>query len=172
MTIYYNYFSAYPFQVLSNMYPCHLVVGELDFNSSEQLFQYYRLNGHPTYQAKVLSANNGFEAKAAAKHCFLKYPDQKKNEVRDKRAMLFALQIKYQQCPIFQQTLQQYKECELVEDATWGDDYWGMVKDEDGNYQGRNLCGKIMMLVRTGSMPIEYPENKMFQKIRENVQLF
>jgi ribA/ribD-fused uncharacterized protein len=36
----------------------------------------------------------------------------------------------------------------LVEGNTWGDDFWGMIKNADGEYVGDNYLGKILMQVR------------------------
>ncbi len=36
----------------------------------------------------------------------------------------------------------------LIEGNTWGDTRWGMVKDGNGKWTGRNELGKILMKVR------------------------
>jgi ribA/ribD-fused uncharacterized protein len=43
---------------------------------------------------------------------------------------------------------------ELQEGNTWGDTYWGRVKDIDGNWVGQNNLGKIIIDVR------EYLQNQ------------
>lgn len=37
---------------------------------------------------------------------------------------------------------------ELIEGNNWNDKIWGMVKNEDGEYEGKNNLGKIIMKVR------------------------
>lgn len=36
----------------------------------------------------------------------------------------------------------------LIEGNWWGDKYWGMVKDNNGFWQGDNFLGKLLMKVR------------------------
>ena len=36
----------------------------------------------------------------------------------------------------------------LIEGNWWNDDFWGMVKNERGEWEGANYLGKILMVVR------------------------
>lgn len=36
----------------------------------------------------------------------------------------------------------------LIEGNNWGDRFWGMVRDKDGQWEGENRLGKILMQVR------------------------
>jgi len=36
----------------------------------------------------------------------------------------------------------------LIEGNWWKDDYWGMVKDSEGNWKGENYLGRLLMAVR------------------------
>jgi predicted NAD-dependent protein-ADP-ribosyltransferase YbiA (DUF1768 family) len=36
----------------------------------------------------------------------------------------------------------------LVEGNTWGDKFWGAVKNKDGKWEGKNCLGKILMILR------------------------
>lgn len=36
----------------------------------------------------------------------------------------------------------------LIEGNYHGDDYWGMIRDKDGNWTGQNVLGKTLMVVR------------------------
>ena len=36
----------------------------------------------------------------------------------------------------------------LIEGNYHGDDYWGMIRDKNGNWTGQNVLGKTLMLVR------------------------
>lgn len=36
----------------------------------------------------------------------------------------------------------------LIEGNYHGDDYWGMIKDENGFWKGKNVLGSVLMLAR------------------------
>jgi len=36
----------------------------------------------------------------------------------------------------------------LIEGNYWGNNFWGMIKNKDGVWQGRNELGKILMKIR------------------------
>jgi len=40
------------------------------------------------------------------------------------------------------------KDAKLIEGNTWNDDFWGMIKNEKGKWEGNNYLGKILMAIR------------------------
>ena len=53
------------------------------------------------------------------------------------------------QDPVLKQKLLATADKRLVEANTWGDRIWGMVETKEGVFEGRNLLGKILMLIRS-----------------------
>lgn len=65
--------------------------------------------------------------------------DQVKDEM-----MWDGARMKFQQNPILRDMLLATENAELVHFAPWGDSYWGV----DRNMNGQNKHGKILMIVR------------------------
>lgn len=64
------------------------------------------------------------------------------------RAMRDTIGLKFASGSDLAETLLDTGDELLVEGNTWGDRFFGMVKDEDGVYQGQNWLGSLLMLRR------------------------
>lgn len=64
--------------------------------------------------------------------------------IRKDVVMLDAVRMKFGQSPELTEMLLATDGFDLVEYAPWGDTYWGV----DKNYEGQNKLGKILMRVR------------------------
>jgi ribA/ribD-fused uncharacterized protein len=74
------------------------------------------------------------------------------NSVRD-LVMLKALRLKFSQHDDLFNKLIATEDAELIEFAPWGDVYWGV----DKNYQGQNKLGQLLMKVRE-EMRVQYKD--------------
>jgi ribA/ribD-fused uncharacterized protein len=133
------------FQFLSNFYPCKLKLIETVFPSAEHFYQCckttdmvereaIRMAGHAA-RAKQLgdaavSIREGWEEK---KLIF----------------MTLAIRIKFSQNDDLKQMLLSTGDFPLVHFAPWGDKFWGVGKD----YEGENMQGKITMQIREELRP-------------------
>ena len=134
---------------LSNFYPCSLKFDGLTFNSAEHAYQYHKAKfyNRTDIMTDVLNARHASGAKKSTKT--LRETDAWLAS-RD-NLVLNILKYKYEQVPIFQQTLQhtahhQYRH-------TVSSTYWGT-----GNYgTGQNIFGKLLHTLVTNKLHIQPP---------------
>ena len=135
--------------VLSNMYACHLTYDGEEFNSVEQMFHLlvYRRVMELTKHCK-----NGFHVKEL---CNRYLREMERDEVLlDKYHILHLChQVKYECCQEFRDALRRSGDKPLVEWCYWiydnHIDTYGTYKDYDRNiYVGINLCGRSLMQLR------------------------
>ena len=139
--------------VLSNFYPCTLTVDNVQFGSSEQLFQYLCFEGNDKVQEKILKAATPLAVKRLAKYYA---PSCTITGDAQIPIMEFCLNLKNEQCPEFRQYLDAHPNDYFVEYAPWGDTMWGMTDtDSDlknvwrfGEVYGRNVVGTIIGDIR------------------------
>jgi ribA/ribD-fused uncharacterized protein len=68
-------------------------------------------------------------------------------EVR--RAVMYeVVREKFRQDPELRDKLRATGDATLIEGNTWGDRFWGMVQDAEGNWSGENRLGEVLMRVR------------------------
>lgn len=131
------------FRFLSNFYPCKIKAGG-DFNfvwpSGEHLF--FALGAvHSRDQDIIrLQLKSPAEVKKYSK-TMQKVDDW--HEMKD-HIMLYVSRLKFTQNDDLREMLLMTDGFELVHFAPWGDKYWGVGKD----MQGENKQGKILMQVR------------------------
>ena len=136
-------------KVLSNFYPCTIVLDDIKFGSSEQLFQYLIYTGNEKVQEKILKSSTPQKAKQLGKYYESACPISEEEQIE---IMRFCLRLKYEQCPEFGAYLGKHIGDTFVEYAPWGDTFWGM-DDVDkafryvwnyGEVCGRNVTGTIV----------------------------
>jgi hypothetical protein len=128
---------------MSNFSPHSVVYNGVKYKTSEHAFQAAKAASKKEHDW-VADAVSPLEAKRRGRKVKLKpYWD----EVRD-AVMLKVVLDKFWQNEDIAEKLVNTDEAFLIEGNNWHDDYWGMVKDADGNWRGRNQLGKTLMSVR------------------------
>lgn len=61
--------------------------------------------------------------------------------------MLKVIRLKFQH-PLMRHKLLSTEDAELWEGNIWGDDFWGVVRNTNGDWEGQNWLGRILMHVR------------------------
>lgn len=125
------------YEFLSNMYPTILYINGEMYPSAEHAFQAMKsLNRDDRIAVSV--CRSGKEAKEAGRLLTLRddWEDVKVD------IMLSILKAKFED-PELAQKLRETNGHTLVEENTWGDDFWGTC-----NNRGRNMLGELLMKVR------------------------
>jgi hypothetical protein len=138
IVIYFNSFDSY-FDFLSNFHPSPFTADSVSWPTVEHFYQ--------AQKAAVSQEKwNIWRAltPAAAKRMGKKVTVRKDWERIKDEVMLRGVREKFKQNPELRERLQRTRGFSLVEYAPWGDTYWGVGKD----YQGENRLGKILMRVR------------------------
>lgn len=143
--------------ILSNMYPCKITYQGMNFNSLEQMYQYYVNSNNSEAQNLILKCKNGKEAKKISKR-YYKYRDL---SFYDKyRLMMTCLEQKYLCCLDFRIKLMETNDLPLVEVTTWFDVKNGTIDgsklknyifngfDVRNSFIGMNLTGRCIMKIR------------------------
>lgn len=142
--------------ILGNFAAAKLVVDDVEFKNSEQLFQIMKFSDRETI-LKIYS-RNGLRLKWAAKS------GEKNGKCRQDwgkiiiDCMKFCLQTKYEQNDDFRAALNETKGHYIVEDQTKNNtskktgkvksaDTWGVILEGE-NYVGSNLLGRLLMELR------------------------
>lgn len=120
----------------------------------------YRTSEHAFQAAKAVSQEDHDWVASAASPLSAKHRGGKKgengrtveirpdwDEVKD-LIMLGIVYLKFAQNKGLADKLLATEDADLIEGNNWYDYYWGMVKDENGEWQGQNRLGRILMLVR------------------------
>lgn len=141
-------------EVLSNHHICELRYEGKIFKSSEHLFFWFRLYGHPEHQNKILEIDSPKDVKKTGTQ-LIKRLMIVDDIVRDVQLLRLAIRIKYNCCTEFREYLNKTNK-NIVEYAWWGDDFYGCV-DEDINLKynlnegwavGKNVCGRLIKEIR------------------------
>lgn len=142
---------------LSNFYPCRLQYNGLDFQSSEQLFNWLRFQGNKGGKRLtpedilngILSKRGLDNGRWVKAYCMSKegYIAESINQVE---CLKTAIETKYRCSGEFRERLKLSGDKWIVEDARGhGDNFWGCVyNSEIGLYEGVNVCGRLLMGVR------------------------
>ena len=135
-----------PWGIFGNFFPIPIIINNVSFKTSEQLFQLIKFKDEEPVKA-VYNANN---PKMTTKH----WEKTHRREDWGKMivdAMKFCLTQKYEQSEAFRQELERSKGKIIVEDQSGftkkNPDAWG-VKLRDDNYVGPNLLGRLLMELR------------------------
>jgi len=147
-----------PWGILGNFASTPIIINNVSFKTSEQLFQLMKFKDAEPVLA-VYHANN---PKMTAKHWekTLRREDWGQMIVD---AMKFCLTKKYEQNETFRQELERSKGKYIVEDQTSfpkkTPDTWG-VKLQGDNFVGPNLLGRLLMELRdNGKLDYRLPDD-------------
>ena len=127
---------------LSNMYECPVVYNGMTWRSSEHAYQAMKAT-NKIDMFKIKSARTPKMSKTVARQCDLR-PDWESIKVDIMREVVKA---KFSNAELAEQLLST-GDYELIEGNDWFDREWGCVKDEDGDWTGKNWLGVILMEVR------------------------
>ncbi len=142
---------------LSNFYPCRLQYNGLDFQSSEQLFNWLRFQGNKggkrltpedilqgILSKKGLDNGRWVKGYCASKEAFIN------DGINQVECLKTAIETKYRYSGEFRERLKLSVDKWIVEDASGhGDNFWGCVfNPASGYYEGVNVCGRLLMMVR------------------------
>ena len=135
-----------PWGIFGNFFPIPIIINNVSFKTSEQLFQLMKFKDEEHVKA-VYNANN---PKMTTKH----WEKTHRREDWGKMiidAMKFCLTQKYEQSEEFRQELERSKGKYIVEDQTSfpkkTPDTWG-VKQQGDDFVGPNLLGRLLMELR------------------------
>lgn len=135
-----------PWGIFGNFFPIPIIINNVSFKTSEQLFQLMKFKDEEPVKA-VYNANN---PKMTTKH----WEKTHRREDWGKMivdAMKYCLTQKYEQSEEFRQELERSKGKYIVEDQTSfpkkTPDTWG-VKQQGDDFVGPNLLGRLLMELR------------------------
>lgn len=131
------------YRFLSNFHIAPIAHNGIVYQTTEHFYQAKKTHDQTEFDA-IVAAETPKEAKRLGG--LVKMTESHKaywNNVRD-AYMLKALRLKFTQHDDLKDKLVATNDIELVEYAPWGDTYWGVNK----NYQGENKLGKLLMKVR------------------------
>lgn len=147
-----------PWGILGNFAATPIIINNVSFKTSEQLFQLMKFKDAESVLA-VYQANN---PKMIAKHWEKTHRREDWGQMIVD-AMKFCLGLKYEQNEAFCQELENTKGKYIVEDQTSfpkkTPDTWG-VKQQGDNFVGPNLLGRLLMELRdTGKLDYRLPDD-------------
>lgn len=175
--------------IMSNLYSgCSIPYSTCTFNSSEQLLFFVNFvkwgekackkNGEkykdvPSLVTTIdylIHLENGTQVKCnpRTKYFFENIQSWKKREFGLVKAnfikwkeLYFVIKLKYKYCEEFRKVLEKYKDKVYCENSIWGDNFYGVVFDDDiGKYRGINALGRVMKRV--------YLEREKIQEYQNN----
>lgn len=140
--------------IYSNFWPCKFTNGLVDFTTTEQAFMYHKalMMGDNTTASKILNTAHPKDCKQLGRE-IKNYDDELWSEIRF-GVMVYVNALKFSQNPDFSKELMETGDRILVEASPY-DKIWGIglglnnpdVYDES-KWQGQNLLGKALILVR------------------------
>lgn len=139
-----------PYGWMGNMYPCKLVHNDLEWKSTEAIFQSLRFNDEDIIESIRLS-KNGFDAKQVAIQNIDKMFIERLSK-QDIDNMRYCVGLKLDQNKDFKSLLLNTENLPIYEDVTKRGDvgsnlFWGAML-VNGNWVGENILGEIWMEFR------------------------
>ena len=133
--------------VLSNLFPCKIVLDNTTYNSTEQFYQHQKCRqlGQDDTADDVMTATTPKEARWKGKKCSV---DEDWTLSTGRRIMQKAIQLKMEQIPLFAQTIIENKDKHYVEATKhliWGSGVPLTAKSssDSAQWSGKNLLGQI-----------------------------
>lgn len=123
---------------MASFFFAKVVWEDIEFPTSEHAFQADKTLNMEERRAIAALSTPG-KAKRAGKRVKLR-PDWDKIRVD---RMLAIVEAKFKQNPELMERLIATGDAELIEGNTWNDTFWGVCRGK-----GRNILGKILMIVR------------------------
>jgi ribA/ribD-fused uncharacterized protein len=127
---------------LSNFFPSPIPYEDYTYPTVEHAYQASKSDTEGGRQ-RIQAAKQPGHAKRLGRKVPLR-PDWEDVKVD---IMESLLRLKFAD-PELQYLLKKTGDADLIEGNTWGDAYWGMVKDELGAWQGDNRLGYLLMKLR------------------------
>ena len=126
------------YRFLSNFYPSKFKYKDKIWPTVEHAYQATKTHD-PQRQEQIRKANKPGQAKRMGRAC----------DLRDdwEEVMGGLLERKFAK-PSLREKLVETHPATLIEGNHWGDDFWGVT--ERGEGEGRNMLGKLLMLLRMG----------------------
>lgn len=137
------------FAFLSNFYPCRLEYDGVAWGTSEQAYQAAKCLDAKDVKA-IRSTNSPGVAKKIGGSC-RRRADWEAVKVSIMRNILKA---KFSD-KILAEQLIATGDAELQERNSHFDAFWGLTKDEDGDWRGANHLGKLLMEIRKGLVEVK-----------------
>lgn len=135
--------------ILSNMYPVKIIYNDTLFYGVDHLFHFLLFYNHPEIQSKIMKKSKGICANYKAKEISKENANLIKEitEKQQRNLLKKCMRLKFNQSEECKKFLIDTEDDELIEFAFWGDTFWGCIL-KDGEYQGENNTGKILMELR------------------------
>ena len=135
------------YRFLSNFYPSEVTAewneDRVKVKTVEHAFQAAKAMRRADFDA-ICAAPTPGRAKRLGREIMLRPGwDAVKHDVMEK-----LVREKFQDPKLREKLLATRADAELIEGNTWGDVYWGAVATSDGQWEGENHLGKILMKVR------------------------
>lgn len=131
------------FLFLSNFYEIPVVYEGYCYRSAEHAFQAMKATNEKDRQY-VADAIDPKDAKYRGREIECR-PDWNAIKIDEMGKIVYC---KFSQNLTMADKLIATGDAVLIEGNWWRDDYWGMVRDPQGNWQGENYLGRILMAVR------------------------
>lgn len=136
---------------LSNFYEHPFYYNGLQWKTVEHAFQAAKCLRTDEYD-KIHAAKTPGEAKRLGRKVSLRPDwDEARNDV-----MRECLLMKFLTNPELLEKLCATKDALLIEGNTWNDRYWGQVRDAQGQWNGQNMLGKLLMEIRDNYLAGNY----------------
>lgn len=133
-----------PYFFLSNFYIHPVIYKGMTWRTSEHAFQAAKACDNDQIGiCAIKMANTPAMAKKLGKRVKMR-PDWEDTKVS---VMQDIIRAKFSN-PTLSKMLLDTGEAELIEGNDWYDIFWGCVRDENGNWTGKNWLGKLLMEVR------------------------
>jgi ribA/ribD-fused uncharacterized protein len=130
------------FRFLSNFYPAPVEFEVAVYPTVEHAYQAAKTQD-PTIRAEICNAPTPGKAKRMGFAIKLR-----ENWTEINGEIMLELLYKKFNIPALGELLLNTGDAQLIEGNDWGDTYWGKVRGEDGKWEGSNLLGKLLELVR------------------------
>jgi ribA/ribD-fused uncharacterized protein len=128
---------------LSNFYTVPVYYEGHQYKSSEHAFQARKATNEKDRQY-VADSPKAADAKHRGREIACR-PDWDDISLEEMGKIVY---LKFAQNQYIQDKLCTTGDAILIEGNWWKDDYWGMVKDSQGNWKGENYLGRLLMAVR------------------------
>ncbi len=137
-----GFFQEYAF--LSNFFDAPLLYKGIKWPTSEHAYQAMKSTNEADWARFALLETPGESKKLGQKLKCREHWDQVKDGF-----MYEIVLAKFEQNEDLKQKLLATGNQTLVELNYWGDKYWGMVRDSNGNLVGKSKLGEILMRIRS-----------------------
>ena len=136
-----GFFGEYRF--LSNFWPCVIQYDGRSWPSVEHAYQSAKSHDHE-YKTRIMQAATPGDAKRLSRQVQLVHNWLKIRVT----VMSYLVRVKFLTYKDLGDRLLETGSAELIEGNYWHDDFWGMIKNSSGEWEGRNHLGRMLMQVR------------------------